>query len=1495
MTEAQYLSRGMDYLGELGARLADLHGLRTLILELIQNADDATEAKSITFRIRPDSLIVDNDGYFTDCGSVEERECAWRDPRGHRCDFHRFRLIGAGDKRQEAETAGAFGIGFVSVYQVTDAPEVISAGRHWILREDNPESERILVCPGCSSCDRTDLPGTRFILPWAKDPDSSMRIALRADAVAVDTPRQLRAALEKHAATAMLFLRKIERVDVEGEGRDWSVTRSRSDDVVSLASSSGEPQQWHVFEADFEHAAGKLRRHHQARIEASRSARVRIAIPLGGAIPGLLFADLPTEQSAGLPFHLAADFFPSNDRKSILLGTDYRSEWNRTAIATASTLLASNVSSLPHLLGPQDLWQFIEMIRAVHTESSAGQEKNAFGSFWEELLPVLKVSPVVPVVSGGWTEPAQAHFLRAAEEADAVPLLHALGLRIVDEALRRHQNTLQEVGVTPLGIEQVCEGLEHQGLIERTVLTDLPEPLTDTSGRLILWQVLTLLHERQARNHRVWEQEVQALRRVAIAPGHDSALWPPGELYRAGLQDIELFDRLGLALPLLSLEEGFRTLLGLVRPLDLQAVLDALEAAPPDVFRRLQTTPGLLSDLMSWLESQCRDLSEQDAEIDRLRALPIFPGARGLAPLLELSLPGGFEEPLGLSDVIDLDAVMGHVDFLRSLGIRELDLRTFVLERLPGALISAEPEQRSRTIALLAEKLGELRDQGDAQIALKGARLVACVDGEFRRADECYFRSDEVAACLGHRVHIAEIPPKREQSIKEFYVWLGVASRPRINDVVATVERLAAAPPTQASVSQIAMIVGYLSEGDQAKDVRLRGLEELAWLPGRSMLDRTAGNRWFTPRELHVIFEEYLFRSQATFLALPLPVQQQAGEFLERLGVRRRPSTLQVVRHLKHLVSMGEEVNLQIYRTLNQQHNDPALKELIGSPCLWLGHGVVRAPNHVFWSDPGLGRYRAQLSPALREFAPLLTSLGVQEHPGPSDALAVLSELSGEFGAENRTLDDEATEVLNACWSLLSRALDAGQVVQDELSSLRDQKCVVNRERLLMPPSWMFFENRAGLAEKFGDYLRHNVVTRDLDTGNALAAAGVRPLGAAIETVLLEFVDPRPSTSTAERVFERRALIARVLHSQQGAGLTATALERLAKITHQVGDALSIEYRLKAFGRTLSSGPQSVPAQFSPEDLTVRHVDQGVGSPWSSIAREIAVALFPDEDPGLYAAGIKEALAASSVDAASQELDELGFPRLAVHSPTSIPRSQVIEQLGNASVADKTSGTPSEGGETQPSGTDDLTRDRLDIQTGSTSSETERQAGPGNRGTSENARQPRRRDAGAVETPHKQAKTSDRGTRSVLRSYVSPADPGPRATTGETTNEANLAVDRAGVDLVLRYEIDAGRRPVEMPHENEGYDIESYDADGNLDRYIEVKSFSGSWDMTAAGLTRSQFDLGRSAGASFWLYVVERATSADCAIYRIQNPAQRTNYFMFDDGWRSAAEGDDSP
>jgi hypothetical protein len=113
---------------------------------------------------------------------------------------------------------------------------------------------------------------------------------------------------------------------------------------------------------------------------------------------------------------------------------------------------------------------------------------------------------------------------------------------------------------------------------------------------------------------------------------------------------------------------------------------------------------------------------------------------------------------------------------------------------------------------------------------------------------------------------------------------------------------------------------------------------------------------------------------------------------------------------------------------------------------------------------------------------------------------------------------------------------------------------------------------------------------------------------------------------------------------------------------------------------------------------------------------------------------------------------------------------------------------------------------------------------------------------------------------------------------------------------VLQFERERDRRPKEMPHSNEGYDVESYLPDGNLDRFIEVKGLSGVWSEFGVAVSRDQFRKASKEGRSFWLYVVEFALEPNRArVYPIQDPADLVDEYWFDGGWRDLAKEPGGP
>lgn len=552
--ESRFLSRGIDYLGDLGAKLKDLQGYATLAHELLQNADDAHGVSAFTFNIREDALVVDNNATFSDCGQIHLPECPWKtDPaRGHRCDFHRFRRIASGDKRSQANTTGAFGIGFISVYQITDNPELFSAGRHWLLHEERDESQRIEICPGCSACKDSNLPNTRFYLPWASDPASVLRTALRAEATTPETPANLIIELQASLPTAMLFLKHLDRVSVLQDGkalRTLERVPPTNGDLL-LTDNNKNDRIWHILKGNFAEKAAALRAAYPNKIEEKRSAEVVLAIPQTDLDNGLLCACLPTQFTTGLPFHINADFFPSNDRKRIILEQDYQSVWNREAIQAAARALADNIAILPARLGHVRFWSLLARVHDAAAEAQAGHRDKVFDAFWTALAPKLASLPIVFTTTKTWRKPSETFLLYSKDEASALPLLEHLGLSMVNEALFPHHNLLRgnPIGVGILTTEQFSQALKNQNLTRRLPKEEWPAFLKQKDALTTLWQQTGhLLARPQLPIHK--RTAFVSLSSLAIALGRDGALWPCSQLFRADDTTRLLFSNLDPTIP----------------------------------------------------------------------------------------------------------------------------------------------------------------------------------------------------------------------------------------------------------------------------------------------------------------------------------------------------------------------------------------------------------------------------------------------------------------------------------------------------------------------------------------------------------------------------------------------------------------------------------------------------------------------------------------------------------------------------------------------------------------------------------------------------------------------------------------------------------------------------------------------------------------------------------------------------------------------------------
>lgn len=1485
--QVRYLRQTVDYLGTLQTKLRDLRGIATLAYELIQNADDVLDEQGhptttrIAFDIRDDALIVENDGVFRDV------------------DFDRIANIASGGKREEEGTTGAFGIGFISVYQITDSPEIFSNGLHWRIcpqAQDNQRIEERQV--------QTD--GTRFRLPWAFDPQSEVRCKLRVEAV---KPKQLpnfAKEIGQAISRASLFLKHLEVLEVKNAGQTLRrIERLPEKEDQILIGDDSQTRCWYIFRGSFQKQANQLRAQHRLQIEDKRQSQVLVAIPDELMDNGRLYAVLPSETTVPLPFHINADFFPSSDRKRIIFDDDYQSNWNRAAISAAAQTLAENLIKLPEMLGHRVLWQLLNSLNECRRTAEQGKLDSVFSKFWHKVAPSLSIYPIVFTTQGQWVKSGEARLLESDVEMTAVPILEKLGIQVVHSDLRPFFGLLRqsEINTPLLSVQDITDALKRVGLDKPTRWLDVPSYLKNLEAWQTLWNVLNVLLEKKSLAAQQRQLAEESLCLCAIALDDSKTLRLPTELFKGDAETRDIFEGIRwLQVPEL---DGVPT--QLVPEFTPVRAIEHLSGLPEKQLQEACRANRLdIKALYQWFEARRDQILSDPAIKSKLQNLAIWPAGDEFHSLLDVYIPGGFDDPFKLSLLIDLEALGGRTDFLRDMGVQELTFSVYAHEQVPRVLrerTDLPVQARQELVQLLAQRLGEIRDDRQVGDALRSLNLIECTDGVFRPAGQAYLKSN-VVQILESRVHIAADVQRNVESVRALYRWLGAATEPRPTDVLEWVQELSKGKVSEQSRQAMKIVFEYLvnrweSWGESQRQA-YRQLQTIAWLPATG--DQS---RWYRPKELFAIFQKYLFETQARFLDLPKQIQDQAGRvaLISFLEIKDKPTPIQVVRHLLTCSEQGQVVNPQVYRFLNDNAEHRAVGELKGKPCLLLPNESYVRPDQVYWGEHPFGPFRYQLGPEMRRYDAFLDNLNVKEKPSVQDYIRVLVEISKQYGKSHKILDQDADAVLMRCWETLSTALDEKQVEAEDLAVLRSCEVIPDSRRLLTLPEHMFFEDRVGLAAKF-DLLKYNVVQRPKGAWRAMEAVGVQLLWQATRIHLLECEDPIDDQALVDRIQKRRKLLDRVIESEKASEPDALDIAVMDNLQCLRTDKLVIQYSIQVFKKREESIPEPAPALWIPKERVLYNARTNGKIAWPAVARELAHALKPVGEIGGLASGITNALSGSSFDEANQVLDMLGYPPLQQVITQAISSPDMVTGFGSREATEETEegqllaqGTESTDStaqlpeskiapddtfaqsEERPSGTDTLGTEEPSQVTPSEQKTDEQPSRDGDTTTSKGV------------TKKKPARSRYK-RKGKLRTYVLPDGFEQKDEPDSAAARHRSEVDQAGIVHVLAYEYDCGRTPTEMPHANRGYDVKSVSSlDG--ERLIEVKSLSGLWsERSAAGLTRPQFEMARDKGDRFWLYVVERATSEDWQLYRIQNPANQVNQYLFDDGWQSLAEYD---
>jgi hypothetical protein len=396
------------------------------ILELVQNADDnrysISVAPSLSFCLEPAQLIVTNN----EVGFTAENVKA---------------LCSAGEssKKNKSGYIGEKGIGFKSVFKVTDAPEIHSNGYHFQFNRSDPNDLLGYVVPNwIEPRAPTTIDATTVVLP--SKPGQEFQSELLCD---LD-------------ATLLLFLAQLRRIEITADGTQVQYLRDDMGSKTELITI-----QTSINEAKSRTSRTYLRTEfvvdmsmiEEPKREGVLTRSIVVAFPLtteGAADPNLTsptYAFLPIREF-GFSFCIQADFVLISSRE----GIHEDLAWNlrlRDAIAPAFVAAVERFKTEPALAK-----SFLKFLPSDHEIVDP-----FFKLVVNQIIEALKHSECIPVEGGSWRKPSDV-LLASTAIRELFPSVDAIALFGADypaPGLLATDGTLKRLSCRILQVSDVLE------------------------------------------------------------------------------------------------------------------------------------------------------------------------------------------------------------------------------------------------------------------------------------------------------------------------------------------------------------------------------------------------------------------------------------------------------------------------------------------------------------------------------------------------------------------------------------------------------------------------------------------------------------------------------------------------------------------------------------------------------------------------------------------------------------------------------------------------------------------------------------------------------------------------------------------------------------------------------------------------------------------------------------------------------------------------------
>lgn len=529
----RYGIRKLDFIRQA---LAGYAGGSSIISEMLQNADDAAASKAM-FQFRAQDFLAWNDSIFSDQ------------------DWENLTSIASGGKRNEEGKIGTWGTGFLSVFHLTDIPEVNSAGEKLIL---DPREEFADV----TSSNIKD--GTGFRMEWRRKPSDISR-EIDADIWSDENIQVLKDSLAVSIYRQIIFLRNVNCIEVY-EGDRWQekllyrVARTRK----SMVQQSG--YRCELWDIEYQRAGVQLRldtwlfyrgnvpKHLMVEGVKPKDTEIGIAFPIENRewltknLPGALYNFLPTPIQTGYSFHINGAFFPDNNRRTILIDPQTqreKSRWNLNVIDAIGDLFVEVLPDIRDRLNEPR--RFYEILPTQPPPPA----QQYLGPIYESFCQAAPKEKIVFSSLGSWSEPGKVYIGRPGSR---LPELVADYLPIVPSGVPQ---TFRDFLTSTLKIP-LLDWKDAIAVLNESIQPGVP--VAEAHPMINSVEKLWLLYSELPVNPT--DEQRRLFADATLCLGEDGKLWPfSGDIWRASEPTRSLLTNSGLLFVSLEAQKQYARLL----------------------------------------------------------------------------------------------------------------------------------------------------------------------------------------------------------------------------------------------------------------------------------------------------------------------------------------------------------------------------------------------------------------------------------------------------------------------------------------------------------------------------------------------------------------------------------------------------------------------------------------------------------------------------------------------------------------------------------------------------------------------------------------------------------------------------------------------------------------------------------------------------------------------------------------------------------------------